>query len=183
MGKVDWESIEARISEVIDTKFASASAAGPAGPPLSDLMIKKMREAIISSAGLTENEIQRILSVPFVNTGIDTQIGRNSNGSVSVIYKLYFDFEGDKTMVSLSPNKSVHDLIALFNNGYPTNNVDPKHPIRGMWHGTMIVIKPRSRKGAHFIGKALQNFKYECNAMYPNSIVTYKINPNYNSTI
>ena len=182
MGTVNWELIEEKINAVVDTKITKAPAGGPAGPPLSDLMIKKMREAIISSAGLTENERQRILSVPFVNTGIDTQILGSSNGLVSVIYKLYFDFEGDKTMASLSPNKSVHDLIALFNNGYPTNNVDPKHPIRGMWHGTMIVIKPRSRKGAHFIGKALQDFKYECTAMYPNSVVTFNVNPNYNST-
>lgn len=176
MGSVNWSSIEAKIASAANNMYKNATPA--AAERIASEMVFAMNDAINSSSELTSNEAARVSLVPFVHVGTDVNVLKGTGGGVYHEYKLYFNFEGDKTMISLSPNKTVHDLIALFNNGYPTNNVDPEHPIRGMWHGNQIIIRPRSRKGAHFIGRALQTVKNN-NPQYD---ISFKVNPNYNTS-
>ena len=113
-------------------------------------------------------------------TFVGYSVGKNG-GTIS--YKMNFDFTGDKTLVSLSPYKSVHNLVALFNNGYPTNNVNPNRPIKGMWHGRELVIRPRSRQGAHFIGRAIQQFKQWCATYYREYKIDFEVNPIYSENV
>ena len=92
--------------------------------------------------------------------------------------ELGFDFDGDKSLVSISPNKKIDNLVALFNNGYPSgNNVNPKKPPMGMWHGIWLVIQPRTRMGAAFVQKAAKEFQEWAESQ--GMTVTYEISYEY----
>lgn len=178
-GKVNWASITSKLNRAVAAKIEEKVTQDL--ETIAHEFETTMDFEIADSPGLTPAESERVSMVPFQYTGKSGGVTQNFSGRVKGTYKLYFDFLGDKTMVSLSPNKSVHDLIALFNNGYASNNVRPDAPIRGIWHGREIVIKPRSRQGAHFIGRAIEQFQQWCAAYYPKYNIRFKVNPNYNS--
>ncbi len=160
----NWNAINAKIkngiSKKIDEKMSKEI------PMICSEFESIMDFEIADNPGLTIGESERLSDVKFQRTG-STFIAHDSTGNnVTATYRIGFDFVGDKTLVSLSPGKSVYNLVALFNNGYASNNVRPDAPIRGIWHGVEIVIRPRSRHGAHFISNAVQKFKEWCAAYY-----------------
>ena len=179
MGNVNWASITAKLNRVVARKVEAKVSRDLA--LLESEFISAMDSAVVNSPRLTGPESERVSLVPFTCTGKTFGSTQNFGGIVKTQLKLFFDFTGDKTMVSLSPNKSVYNLVALFNNGYASNNVSPDAPIRGMWHGHELVIYPKGRMGANFIGRAIQQFKDWCSAYYPAYKLSFKVNPVYNS--
>lgn len=166
---INEASLQAKLNKV------SGSKAGRAAKLNSSLLASRLREMMIdeiSAAGdLTGPERDRVLSVGITCSSTSA----SANGEQIVTIRL--DFSGDKTMVSLSPNKSVQNLVALFNNGYASNNIDPSRPIRGIWHGKMITIGPRSRSGAHFVQSAVEKFTNMLTSQ--GAIVHSTISPEY----
>lgn len=175
-GRVDWNSISAKVARAAASKIKCAVKEDI---EMMEYMLPTYMEAeILDNPIMTDGEAERALEVPLKSIG-STITTYYDNSNVGVEFKIYFDFTGDKTLVSLSPNKQVNDLIALFNNGYASNNVDPDRPIRGIWHGRELVIYPRSKRGAHFIGRAIERFKKYVESTYPGCKVDVQVNPNY----
>ena len=175
-GEVNWDSISAKVASAAAKKIKKAIREDV--EMMEYMLPVYMEAAILDNHTMTNGEAERALEVPLRSVG-STITSYYDKSNIGVEFKIYFDFDGDKTLVSLSPNKEVHDLIALFNNGYPSNNVNPDRPIRGTWHGKDLVIYPRSKRGAHFIGRAIEQFKEYVNKAYPGSDIDVQVNPNY----
>lgn len=177
--QVNWDSISAKVASAASKKIKNAVKHDI---EMMEYMLPTYMEAeILDNTIMTNGEAERALEVPLVSTG-STITSYYDKSKVGTEFKIYFDFEGNKTLESLSPNKQVYDLIALFNNGYPTNNVNPDRPIRGTWHGKELVIYPKSKRGAHFIGRAIERFLQYVHTMSPDYVIDVTVNPNYNSS-
>lgn len=143
---------------------------------ISKDLIQCINDAIQSSADLTTAEKDKLLSVPLKLTNkIKTQVN-NKNGS-EIFISLGFEFVGDRTMPSIEPGKHVYNLVALFNNGYPTNNITPGRPLIGYINGRKYIISAGSKRGAHFIGRGVQMFLDKCAVSYPD--VEIRVNIGY----
>lgn len=177
---IDWGSISAKVGNKITAKAKRASSLK--AKVLAKTFIDIMNQSIENSAWLTGPEKERVLANPLVCTGA-TVTGVHTNSELGVEYgiELFFDFSGDKKMISISPKKYVHNLVALFNNGYASNNVDPERPPKGMWHGQFLIIRPKSKAGARFVENAVDTFK----SLFNNQDVTVnaKISPEYNGGV
>lgn len=177
---VDWSAIEAKDGKAMEKKAGKAKKLA-ASKTIANKFIEIMVEEIgKSSKTITENEIKRILENKFKLTSSTPIVGGSGKKTINVGFNLEFEFTGDKTLVSLAPGKHVENVVALFNNGYPTNNIDPKHPIKGYWKGRYLVLGPYSQQGAHFIGRALERF--EKWAKSNGWTVTYTVDGIYNTS-
>lgn len=154
----NWSSIEKKIGAGAKGSSALSVEAAALPPRFIQIMSESISDSV-SRGALTANEAAAVLSVPFECTKITTK-----STSTGVLVEMGFSFMGEKTLVSISPGKTVGNLVALFNNGYNDNNVDPARPPRGMWHGKKLVIWPNAKTGAHFVGRAVQRFKNELTA-------------------
>lgn len=177
---INWNSVEGKVGKPLENKVRTA-AVGLIPKVIGEKFVHIMDSVIANCAGISVNEANRIRQVPLVHTG-SSVTGVHTNAELGVDYgiDLYFDFSGDMYLHSLSPRKYVHNLVALFNNGYPTNNIQPNKPIIGTWHGQTLILGPWQREGAHFVGKAIREF--EVWAESQKIIVSSKVNPIYSSS-
>lgn len=156
---INWDSINKKID--YDGYKKTSEKSTTLGYYLAGRFIATMKAAIDEAHGLTGNEKAVIQNHPIELVDCKTYADFRSKTPMIEIY-LDFDFQGgSRSLVSISPNKQIYDAIALFNNGYPGgNNVNPKKPPRGIWHGKPLTIRPRARDGAHFIEHAITDFSY-----------------------
>ena len=176
---VNWDSIEAKAGKSTEKKVKSKVKM--TAKQIAKEFVKIMNEEIQASLGtITQPEIDRIMENALTWTG-SSQVGvhyKQEHG-VDFGFDLYFDFAGDTKLISLSPRKYVRDAVALFNNGYASNNIDPEHKIKGYWKGHYLELGPYSQAGAHFIGRAIERFKEW--AASNGWVVTYSVNPIYST--
>ena len=175
----DWASIGQKIGSKLEKKAKNVAKLD--AQQLGDKFVDIMDTTIKNAVGLSYAEIERILETPLMFTGASINgVHANQEMGVDFSITLFFDFVGDKKMVSLSPKKYVHDLVALFNNGYPTNNIDDEHPIRGVWHGQPLTLYSWSRDGAHFVGKAIREFSIWAESQGID-VIHIQVNPAYDA--
>lgn len=157
---INWASIERKIQDAATPKIRKElSMKLPSEFQLLAEEFKKiMYETIMYSPEMTPRE-----SAVVADTGFDltrcylVSVSFNKDRCLATV-EMNFDFTGDKTLESISPNKHVEDMTVLFNNGYQDNNVDPDRPPFGKWHGFTLVIQPGFKLGAHFVSQATTKF-------------------------
>lgn len=153
---INWYSVMRKVKDAATPKIQNVIRADL--EVLSEEFKNIMHKTIMYSPEMTPRESAVVADTGFDATDVHLISISFDGDKCLVTAQMNFDFTGDKTLVSLSPRKQVNDMVVMFNNGYPTNNVNPANPPQGYWHGFWLVIQPRAQAGAHFVTKATNEF-------------------------